>query len=602
MLASSRVQYLVVVMKLSNRIFLSIFWIIIISVLGSALVGAVLISRAVRSEAFERVNSDLKVARLYLNRWIQDLSIESQARADGLEKSFRTVRLPDLSVLVSRERNPALYRRFTEQIGRSPDIPQAGFVSLPAGLVRDLGAEVEDLEGRVLCDDEQTMWLFATDTGGLGTAFSGILLNGNLELVSDLQELLFGRRLYEGKPFGTVTVFCGDKRVATTVIGPQGKIAVGTRVSEVVREKVLVQGDRWLDRAFVVDDWYLSAYEPIRNPDQSIIGILYVGVLEKYFLDIRNRALLLLSSIVVPALFLFVGGVYLISRSIVRPVAALARASERIASGELEARVELTARSAELKSLASSFNQMAEAVRKRERMLTEKNDQLAAANRDYQELLSFVTHELNNSVGSLLLNVSLLIDPSTGDMDQEKKEIADQVLRDVERFRDMVRNYLNISRLEKGTLRYHPELIDPRESVAVPVLNRLRPRIEHRNMEVRWEWECREPVPADQELLDICYSNLLVNALKYGEEWVSLSCRAERDGVVLGVRNGGPPIPKDKIDLLFRKFSRLVKSDDGAGLGLYLVRQIIEQHGGTVWCESSPARGTGFYMKLPFAG
>ncbi|MFW6182106.1 MAG: sensor histidine kinase, partial [Spirochaetota bacterium] len=71
--------------------------------------------------------------------------------------------------------------------------------------------------------------------------------------------------------------------------------------------------------------------------------------------------------------------------------------------------------------------------------------------------------------------------------------------------------------------------------------------------------------------------------------------------VVLGVRNGGSPIPEDQIGLLFRKFSRLVKSDDGAGLGLYLVRQIIERHGGGVWCESSPERGTGFYMKLPRA-
>jgi signal transduction histidine kinase len=51
--------------------------------------------------------------------------------------------------------------------------------------------------------------------------------------------------------------------------------------------------------------------------------------------------------------------------------------------------------------------------------------------------------------------------------------------------------------------------------------------------------------------------------------------------------------------LLFRKFSRLVRSSDGAGLGLYLVRRILERHGGEVWCESSPDRGTRFVMKLP---
>jgi signal transduction histidine kinase len=67
---------------------------------------------------------------------------------------------------------------------------------------------------------------------------------------------------------------------------------------------------------------------------------------------------------------------------------------------------------------------------------------------------------------------------------------------------------------------------------------------------------------------------------------------------VFGVKNGGPPIPAEKIPLLFRKYSRLVKSDDGAGLGLYLVRQIVERHGGEVWCESGEERGTGFYIRL----
>jgi signal transduction histidine kinase len=78
-------------------------------------------------------------------------------------------------------------------------------------------------------------------------------------------------------------------------------------------------------------------------------------------------------------------------------------------------------------------------------------------------------------------------------------------------------------------------------------------------------------------------------------------CRPSEDGVVLGVRNGGDPILEEKIELLFQKFSRLVQSDDGAGLGLYLVRQIVERHGGTVWCEFSSDRGTGFFMKLPQA-
>ena len=117
-------------------------------------------------------------------------------------------------------------------------------------------------------------------------------------------------------------------------------------------------------------------------------------------------------------------------------------------------------------------------------------------------------------------------------------------------------------------------------------------------MDLLWDWKQETAVYGDPELLDICYSNLIVNALKYGKKWVKLTLNERANGFVLGVENGGSPIAREKIHLLFQKFSRLVKSDDGAGLGLYLVRQIAERHGGEVWCESDENR-TGFYIRLP---
>ena len=198
----------------------------------------------------------------------------------------------------------------------------------------------------------------------------------------------------------------------------------------------------------------------------------------------------------------------------------------------------------------------------------------------------------------ILLNVSILNDGIEGELTNEQKEVTQLILHDVERFRDMVRNYLNISRLEKGTLKYNPIRIDLGQKVVKPVLKRLESRIKSKGMEIIWEWPTETFVNADPELMDIVFSNLIVNSIKYGKNWIKLSAFMENGNWIFAVENGGKGIPKNKIPLLFKKFSRLVRSDDGAGLGLYLVKQIIERHGGKVWCKSKENEKTGFYIKL----
>jgi two-component system NtrC family sensor kinase len=425
------------------------------------------------------------------------------------------------------------------------------------------------------------------------------MLNGNERLVRSMQENLFSSELYGTKPFGTVTVFCGDTRVATTVLGPDGKVATGTQVSPEVRRQVLEEGQTWLGRAFVVDEWYLSAYEPLRDPRGERIGILYVGVLEQKYQDIRTRSVYFLAALIVPILGLALVFGFFIVRGISRPLSRLVEASGQIASGNLDLPLAHLPAPHEIELLSDAYTAMQGAIRDRENLLRTQNQELEQANRDYSELLSFVTHELNNSVGSLLLNVSLLEEESSGKIPRELDELVDQVLRDVERFRDMVKNYLNLSRLEKGTLRFNPDRFDVRARVIEPAVERMGRWMEHRRFQVFWDWPERVEVTADADLLDICYSNFVVNALKYGRDWIRFSARREGEAWLLGVANGGTPIPAEKIPLLFRKFSRLVRSSDGAGLGLYLVRRILERHGGEVWCESSPEIGTRFVMKLP---
>ena len=119
--------------------------------------------------------------------------------------------------------------------------------------------------------------------------YGGKIINRDFDLVDKMRGLVFENKYYNQKPLGTVTIFLGDVRITTNVLDKNGNRAIGTRVSEKVFQKVLEEGNLWLDRAFVVTDWYLSAYEPIRDIHGNVIGMLYVGILEQPFMDIERK-------------------------------------------------------------------------------------------------------------------------------------------------------------------------------------------------------------------------------------------------------------------------------------------------------------------------
>lgn len=603
-------------MKLSRRIFINFLIVVITGGLLSTLAGFILISRSVKSEAFSRVHNDLKVAWRFIDEKIRDIEVVSRILANEIKPDLIVQELPDIMVIFSQGKSKSLvidengrkwevdgsvfWSVLAKELGGKIDT-SSGIIKLKTELIEKLGFKLS-LENSSICNDGSILALYSVYRKDEHIVFGATILNENETLVISMQDLIFGRDYYDGKPLGTVTIFCNDKRVATTVIGEDGKPAIGTSVSEIVKKRVLEEGKSWLDRAFVVDEWYLSAYEPIVSPERQRIGILYVGLLEKKYVDIRNRTIMIFAGIVILMIGILVLTVFLLSSRIVKPLIKLVTMTGKISSGEFSMSINTDSGIKEINDLTENFNRMARAVERRQKLLIEQNLQLKQTTKEYQELLRFVTHELNNSIGSLLLNVSILLDGTVGDLQGDQREVAEQLLRDTERFRDMVRNYLNISRLERGKLVCKPEPINIKKFVVEPVVKRLDRRIKDERFELRWKWPEEYIVKADGELLDICYSNLIINAIKYGKDWIELTIEKKSDekGIwyVLGVRNGGEPIPEEKIPLLFQKFSRLVKSSDGAGLGLYLVRKIVEQHGGKVWC-SSEKDGTGFYMMLP---
>ncbi len=127
----------------------------------------------------------------------------------------------------------------------------------------------------------------------LGALMGGILLNRNYEIVDRIKSILFKDAKHQGKEVGTATIFLGDLRISTNVIDREGNRATGTRAMEEVEDQVLGKGLPWIHRAFVVDDWYITAYEPIRDIHDKIVGMLYVGILENKYVVLKERLILL---------------------------------------------------------------------------------------------------------------------------------------------------------------------------------------------------------------------------------------------------------------------------------------------------------------------
>jgi len=165
----------------------------------------------------------------------------------------------------------------------------------------------------------------------IGTVLAAYLFNNDFTLVDDIKEVA---------GIDTVTIFFGDLRVSTNVLNEDGTRAVGTRVSQEVYDVVLKQGKFYIGRAFVVNEWFITRYEPLHDHQENVVGILYVGARESEFQALvqalNNRiALIALVS-------LFLAGILAIAfaRVITIPITDLAQATQRLAEGDMSVHVQ----------------------------------------------------------------------------------------------------------------------------------------------------------------------------------------------------------------------------------------------------------------------
>ena len=232
--------------------------------------------------------------------------------------------------------------------------------------------------------------------------------------------------------------------------------------------------------------------------------------------------------------------------------------------------------------------------------------QLKRANDSYIEMLGFVSHEMKSPVAAMVTNARLILDGYVGDISDEQRDTLQSIERKGEFLLDLVRQYLDLAKIETGELRPALETVDFLDAVAKPAIDIIEPQRATAKMTLDIVKPDDFPaVDCDPSLMRIVMVNLLGNTVKYGNEGGAVRLTLERrdSWLRVSVMNEGPGFPADQREKLFKKFSRLnapeLKKRKGTGVGLYTTWRIIEAHGGKIRAESEPGRSATFYFDLP---
>jgi PAS domain S-box-containing protein len=245
---------------------------------------------------------------------------------------------------------------------------------------------------------------------------------------------------------------------------------------------------------------------------------------------------------------------------------------------------------------------------------------LREIDRAKSEFVSLASHQLRTPLSTINWYAEMLENGDAGPLNEKQHEFLKEISIGSERMVVLVNALLNVSRLELGHLSVNPSPTDL-TILAKAVIGELRPIVEKNHLTVIENYEEGLPkINVDPKLISIVFQNLLTNSVKYTKESgnIEVSIGLRRAGDVLGergvstdsvlvmVKDNGIGIPENKRNAVFTKLFRAdnarERDQDGTGLGLYIVKEIVNLVGGSVWYDSKVDVGTTFYVLLPLAG
>ena len=648
-------------LSLRTKLILSFLIVIIIGGLLSLSFGSRLVKDTIIREAQVKVKHDLSAAWMVFNEKLSDIKevVSLTADREGLQEAIKNndkdsilrnlnrvreesgldiLNLTDKNGIVAiRTRNPRVIGDDQSQNEIVREALKNGEIAFPQIVPREeLLKEGKDLADQAYMEFIETpkavprpenketsgMMLKAAatirDENGttLGILFGGILLNRNYYIVDRVKEIVYKGEKYKGRDRGTATIFQHDLRISTNVPNEEGERAIGTRVSREVNQAVLIEGQPWIDRAFVVNHWYITAYEPIKNINDEIIGILYVGMLERPYIDTTSRVMLTFTLMAFLFIVFLLVILYFATSRITNPLQKMVVATQEIAKGDLSHKVEVNSKD-EIGYLADSFNQMTADLKTANQKLIEwgktlekKVEERTKELREMQEhliqseklaslgkLAAGIAHEINNPLGGILIYSHLLLE------DTSKKsphyENLKKIVKETSRCKDIVRGLLEFARPKEPEM----TLIDINDAVDRS-LAIVEGQTIFQNITLDKTYTSDLPkIVADESQLQQVFMNIIINAAEAmdgkGKLSLSTSMNTDRTHIEIKISDTGHGIKEEDKKRLFEPFFSTKEVGKGTGLGLAISYSIIQKHQGTIDVKSEEGKGSTFTVKLP---
>ena len=457
----------------------------------------------------------------------------------------------------------------------------------------------------------------------------GVLLNRNLSFIDTINDLVYpAASLTEGS-HGTATLFLEDVRISTNVRLFENVRALGTRVSAIVRSTVLGGGNVWLDRAFVVNDWYISAYEPIVDSFGQRIGMLYVGFLDTPFRAAKFRTLMTIIAGFLLLVLLSVPIFLRWARGVINPLERMVATITKVEDGDMGARTGVTTGQGEVSRVAGHLDDLLGQLQERDRKLRdwadelnkrveERTRELRDANQRLEattkqlvvseklaaigEITAGIAHEINNPIAVIQGNLDVIqqeIGADAASLDTEFNLIYEQV----HSVNILVNKLLQFARPEEyaGFVDHH--IPDEVINDSIPLVQHL---LNKGDIRLTLDLGADRPVLMNRTELQQVLINLIVNAIHampQGGELRLRSANKDRDGVQgveIEVSDTGVGMSKEVLECVFDPFFT-TKLSEGTGLGLSISKKLVSRSGGQISASSVEGAGTSFVVWVPSA-